>query len=183
MLLVPDALYESLPGKKPLDAERLRLAYKLFGDRGQIQKLAGGRAHHLYPNDMHPDDRLACSIITAVADNFPRHRFVDDMPKDYSAEGSFVCTGSPVSNERTRAFMEYEYVDSRTPAKGLRRVENPALNLPIEFILDAGILQDISAGNHSSQPDKTVPNWSVQVREAILRPNEETDYLVERSLI
>ncbi|MGB9116561.1 hypothetical protein [Bradyrhizobium sp.] len=90
-----------------LAPEILRAAKTLFGDRGEMLKIVGGRDHYQYPKTMHPDDKWACELVGQYAEQLAEQHEVDPEPASLSSAGSFVCTGSPVSNAWTRAFLEY----------------------------------------------------------------------------
>lgn len=162
-----------------LEAEKLRLVRDLFVDRGKVLKLAGGRAHHRYPGRIHPDDEWACRTLAKVAAQLSRHHVYDAGGSDFTSTESFMCTGSPVSNERTRVFMEYRYVNPDDPDAGLIRKDNPRLKLPFEFLLERERLIKLGTSRHESEAGYSNPNWSLGGRGHLMPQtgNEPSDFL------
>jgi hypothetical protein len=145
-------------------SDKTNAVKSLFSGRGEILKIAGGRAHYRFPNEMHPDDQWACELVVGYAQRLAeRHQF-DSEAKIPSWEGSFVCAGSPVSNAFTRTFFEYVYIDETRPALGLRRLESPALNLPFQFELRTNVLGGLmtSLPHAGTEPEKLRRNWSIR---------------------
>jgi hypothetical protein len=149
----------------------------LFSDRADVLKLIGGRAHYQYGHAMHPDDRWACGTINDYANQLAAHRIIDPDLSDSSVEGSFVCMGSPVSNLRTRQFLEYEYIDIRRPELGLRRLPNPRLKLPFAFLLERKeINRTAKQATYKSEAARSVPNWSILTSGGhIISPNVQAE--------
>lgn len=158
----------TIPIQSPPDFERLSLISRLFSDRAPIVKLVGGTAHYRYPGRMHPDDLLAARVLQSYA----RAISLDceslgtgswDTTADFWLNGSFVCTGSPVSNLKTRQVLQYRYVDEQKPELGLKRVDSPDFELPYEFILDQKTISAIGRNkHHQAEPGLRVLNWSIR---------------------
>jgi hypothetical protein len=178
-----DFIFTETPKFEYRYPDHLMAAKSLFGEQGDIVKLVGGRAHYQYPDAMHPDDQWACdTIIQYAAQLAEKHQFESNVP-DPSPYGSFVCTGSPVSNGWTRAFLEYRYVDQDRPELGLQRTENPRLKLPFEFELRHETIRRAAREPlHRTETNRSVLNWSVRTRSGhILVPNtkdRESDFLL-----
>lgn len=161
----------------------LRAAKALFGDKGDILKLVGGRAHHQYPNAMHPDDKWACETVVEYANQMAQQHLYDPNFSGTLEAGSFMCAGSPVSNAWARTFLEYNYVDRTRPNLGLKRYEGATVRLPFEFVLDRETINRVAKLTvHRTEKGRSVPNWSIRTRSGnVLTPNtkdRERDFLV-----
>jgi len=165
-------------------SERLKAAKTLFGDRGEMLKIVGGRAHYQYPKAMHPDDKWACEVIGQYAEQLAEQHEVDPEAAKLSSSGSFVCTGSPVSNAWTRAFLEYTYIDQSKPAHGLNRLPHPVLNLPFEFELRPEVIRHSAKSKlHGPEVGRQEWNWSIRDRSGHLFVPNTSDRVSDLLLI
>lgn len=184
--LVPDESW--MPNEVPTFQERfspnaLKAVKTLFGDRGDIVKLVGGRAHYQYPNEMHPDDKWACDTIGKYAEQLAEKYQYDPNYGDIASSGSFVCTGSPVSNAWSRLFLEYNYINRGNPAQGLTRIEKPRIDLPFAFELSQETIRHVAKqARHQTEIGRSVSNWSIRTRSGhVLSPdtkNRTSDFLL-----
>jgi hypothetical protein len=132
---------------------------------------------------MHPDDKWACESIIQYAEQLAEVHRYDPKAAEFSPFGSFVCTGSPVSNAWSRAFLEYSYINQANPALGLRRSENPTLILPFAFELSREVIRGAAKQiRHKAQSGRSVLNWSIRTRSGhFLCPNTQnmdSDFLL-----
>ena len=163
--------------------EVLRLVRDLIADRGEVIKVVGGKAHYRYPNRLHPDDEWARDTIVACTRGLYRKHEIESPGGDFDAIGSFACTGSPVSNDRTRKFLEYAYIDSTRPDRGLRRAPNARLKLPFEFVLDSSALARKGQKQRTIETGHSGPNYLIRDRSdsELYIPStgkSETDFLL-----
>ena len=148
-----------------IPSEHLKAAKTLFGDRGELLNIVGGRAHYQYPKTMHPDDRWACEVVGQYAEQLAAQHEIEAEAAKLSSDGSFICTGSPVSNAWSRAFLQYTYVDQSKPGHGLYRLPHPALDLPFEFELRPEVIRrSTNSKLHGPEAGKQEWNWSIRDR-------------------
>lgn len=144
----------------------------------RMVKLAGGRAHYQYPNSMHPDDKWACETILQHAAGMANEIRYEPKQPQASPFGSFVCTGSPVSNAWTRYFLEYHPVNAARPELGFLQNDNARLQLPFRFVLSRDIIKRVAKHAwHQAGRWRRVPNWMIESRDGhFFIPNTEEQH-------
>ncbi|MGA3307278.1 MAG: hypothetical protein ABSD08_01515 [Xanthobacteraceae bacterium] len=151
-----------------VDAKNVQFITRMFGaESGNVTKLAGGRDHYLHPLRMHHDNEWACNETIRILQNLSP-RLERDFEGDFNVSGSFICCGSPTSNLRTAAFLEYEYVDVRNPRLGFHRKPNAHLDLPIQFELRTRLLREKGLVADQGIDGDATPQWAVRVGDELL---------------
>ncbi|HZQ14424.1 MAG TPA: hypothetical protein VFB31_16595 [Pseudolabrys sp.] len=170
-------------GRQVGPTDRSKLLKILFGGDRKFTKFRGGYAHPQYPGRCHPDDRLAIESVVDCARGLCSEESDDLAALGFPDEGSFVCTGSPVSNDIIRHFLQYQYKDDAKPALGLTRVQNPIVKLPFEFVFDPVEIKRVAKGHAHHSPDGKMitTNWTIKASDGYHVPNTENgsrDYLL-----
>lgn len=165
------------------------------GNRSRVERLlginyqsiprfivAGGREHYLYEGWHHDNEWAATELIHALPS--VRQTWELDSLERFEANGSYALCGSPTSNLRAAAAMQYLPIDPTIPKLGFRRTAKPVLNLPIEYELDAEFL--IDAGyvfdKASSKEGDATPLWGLRYRGTLIPtiPGQSDFLLISR---
>jgi hypothetical protein len=160
------------------------LVKQLFGDFHRHTRFTPGSSHYLFSGQIPPDDRAAMATIDQICRTVTdRVEVVNGYFPSIDFRGTFVCTGSPVSNMLSRLVMQYQRTQHRS-AYGFVREHEPVLDLRYEYILDPRYLQ--SAAHKERVGRGRVLNWSIldQTENNVFWPQVDkntflrTDYLL-----
>lgn len=135
------------------------LVKQLFSDFKQPTRFTPGFAHYLFQSKVPPDDKAAMDTIgqlcSSVAEKLEK---IDGYFQSGDLSGTFVCTGSPVSNLLPRLVMQYDNHRSESDY-GLIRARAPVLDLRYEYQLDPEFLSRSPAERVGRGQ---VLNWAVR---------------------
>lgn len=159
---VVDQEYRNLRDLPESEYRKLKLAKSILLQSDSDVRLAPGSNHFIYGSNFHPDDQLAfIQLNRSIA---PMAQTIQiDHPEGLKSglvDGQYVCLGSPMSNSRSRAYMQY-LPDNNESATEMKRSENPILELPFQFIFEKKRLEDIKATFVSPKGNLRY-NWAIE---------------------